>query len=78
MKIGIYIGSFNPPHKGHIYVVIAIAKDSEDLTEKIVYQDLNNPDNIWVRDKLEFLSLVDKEKYPNVLQKERFEKISDN
>lgn len=21
MKIGIYIGSFNPPHKGHIYVV---------------------------------------------------------
>ena len=21
MKLGVYIGSFNPPHKGHIYVV---------------------------------------------------------
>ena len=64
--------------KGHEYQVIALAKDSEDLSEKIVYQDLNNPDNIWVRDKNDFLSLVDKDKYPNVLQKERFEKISDN
>lgn len=64
--------------KGHIYQIIAIAKDSEDLKEKIVYQDINNPDNVWIRDKEEFLSLVDKNKYPDVVQKERFEKISDN
>ena len=64
--------------KGHEYIIIAIAKDSEDLKEKIVYQDINNPLNVWVRDKNEFLSLVDKNKYPDVLQKERFEKISDN
>lgn len=64
--------------KGHEYQIIAIAKDSEDLSEKIVYQDIHNKDNIWVRDKEEFLSLVDKNKYPDVSQKERFEKISDN
>ena len=61
--------------KGHEYIVIAIAKDSEDLTEKVVYQDLNNSLNVWVRDKDEFLSLVDKNKYPEVSQKERFKKI---
>ena len=38
----------------------------------------DNPDNVWIRDKEEFLSLVDKNKYPDVVQKERFEKISDN
>ena len=30
---------------------------------------------IWTRDKEEFLSPVDKDKYPNVTQKYRFEEI---
>ena len=62
--------------KGTIHKVICIAKDSEDLTEKVVYthEDTNE---IWVRDKKEFLSKVDKNKYPNVEQVYRFELIDD-
>lgn len=58
--------------KGALVIVLLIAKDSEDLSEKIVYKHLNN-DDIWVRSKKEFLSLVDKNKYPNVEQEYRFE-----
>lgn len=62
--------------KGHIYKVIAIAKDSEDLSLKVVYQNISNND-IWVRDLEEFNSLVDKNKYPDVSQKYRFQELDD-
>ena len=61
--------------KGHIYKVIAIAKDCEDLTLKVVYQNINNND-IWVRDYNEFLSEVDKNKYPEVTQQYRFQELT--
>ena len=62
--------------KGHIYKVITIAKDSEDLSLKVVYQNISNND-VWVRDLEEFNSLVDKNKYPNVSQKYRFQELDD-
>ena len=62
--------------KGHIYKVIAIAKDSEDLSLKVVYQNISNND-VWVRDLEEFNSLVDKNKYPDVSQKYRFQELND-
>ncbi len=62
--------------KGHIYKVIAIAKDSEDLSLKVVYQNISNND-VWVRDLEEFNSLVDKNKYPDVSQKYRFQELDD-
>ena len=55
------------------YKIIAVARDAEDLSEKIVYQNVNNLEDIWVRDKDEFLSLVDREKYPEVNQEFRFQ-----
>lgn len=58
--------------KGHLYVVIAIGKDCEDLSEKVIYKNVDNGE-VWVRDKDDFLSIVDKEKYPLVKQKYRFE-----
>ena len=58
--------------KGHKYKVIGIGKDSETLEEKVIYQNIET-DEIWIRNKKEFLSLVDKNKYPNVTQKYRFE-----
>lgn len=62
--------------KGTYHKVICIAKDSEDLTEKVVYNHINTGE-IWVRDKQEFLSKVDKTKYPNIEQEYRFELVED-
>ena len=56
--------------KGDIVKVLYIAKDSETLEEKVVYEHNNQ---IWVRDMDMFASLVDKEKYKDVKQKYRFE-----
>ncbi len=62
--------------KGHIYEVLAIAKDSEDLSLKVVYKNIEN-EEVWVRPIDEFLSKVDKNKYPDVTQENRFELIND-
>ena len=60
--------------KGTLHQVIALAKDSETLKEKVVYNHLDTKE-IWVRDKVEFLSKVDIQKYPNTTQEYRFELI---
>lgn len=60
--------------KGTYHKVICLAKDSETLEEKVVYTHENNGE-IWVRDKEEFLSVVDHQKYPNIKQKYRFELV---
>lgn len=62
--------------KGHIYKVLLIAKDSETLKEKVVYQNIET-NELWVRDYNDFLSLVDLKKYPDVKQKERFEEVKE-
>lgn len=69
------IGGIYKHFKGHVYKLLCVAKDADNLKEKIVYQNLDNENDIWVRDKEEFLSLVDKDKYPKVDQKFRFELI---
>ena len=68
------IGAIYKHFKGNIYIVLCIAKDSETLEEKVVYNHVDN-NEIWVRDKKEFLSEVDHNKYPNIEQKYRFELI---
>lgn len=60
--------------KGTTHKVICIAKDSETLIEKVVYTH-EEDGTIWVRNKDEFLSLVDTNKYPNIEQKYRFEEL---
>ena len=62
--------------KGHTYKVLSVAKDSNDLSLKVVYQNIDNNET-WIRDYDEFLSVVDHEKYPSVTQKYRFEEIID-
>lgn len=59
--------------KGDYCIVIDIAKDSETLEECVVYRKLCGDCALWVRPVSMFLSEVDKEKYPNVEQKYRFE-----
>ena len=63
--------------KGHIYRIVGIAKDSETLDEKVIYENMDT-NELWIRDKVEFLSLVDKAKYPNVEQKYRFELLKED
>ena len=60
--------------KGGIYIITGIAKYSDDLRQMVVYHQVGEQ-QLWVRDLEEFISKVDKEKYPNILQEFRFEKI---
>ena len=57
--------------KGNYYIVIDIANHSETKEQYVVYRRLYG--SLWIRNLEMFLSEVDHEKYPNVLQKYRFE-----
>ena len=63
--------------KGHEYVVVCIARDTEDkdIREMVVYQDLQDVNKIWVRPLAMFEEKVDKVKYPEIKQTYRFEEI---
>ena len=70
--------------KGHIYKVINIAYDSEkydennkDNSKLVVYQNIET-NECWVRPYDMFNSLVDKDKYPDIKQKYRFEEIKED
>ena len=70
------IGGIYRHFKGQKYKVLALAQDSENHDRKlVVYQGLYDDKPIWVRELDMFLSKVDKEKYPDVLQIYRFELI---
>lgn len=71
----INIGGIYRHFKGTHYKVIAVAKDSETLEEKVVYTNVDT-EATWIRPIDEFLSLVDKNKYPNIKQKYRFEEVN--
>lgn len=59
--------------KGTVYTVVAVAKHTENGQTLVVYAD--DSGNTWARPIEMFSSLVDKEKYPEIKQKYRFEKI---
>ena len=73
----IKIGCIYKHFKGTYHKVIGIAKDSETLEEKVVYSHIDTGE-LWIREKNDFLSLVDKKKYPDVNQKYRFELVKSN
>ena len=59
--------------KGGKYVILCTAKHTENLAELVIYAELCNKDKIYARPLEEFLSKVDKKKYPNETQTYRFE-----
>ena len=63
--------------KGKYYIVEDVAFDSETMEEVVVYRQLYGEHNLFVRKKDMFLSKVDKEKYPSVVQEYRFELIKE-
>lgn len=63
--------------KNNQYLVLGVAKDANlDTNEFVVYRSLDGDRKLFVRPVAEFLSAVDKEKYPDVQQKERFEYVA--
>ena len=60
--------------KGKFYLVLDIVKHSETKEELVLYRALYGEKELWVRQISMFTSLVDRDKYPNVKQKYRFER----
>ena len=64
--------------KGGMYEVTDIAVHSETEEPMVIYHSCDHPDYVWGRPLSMFLSEVDHEKYPDVEQKMRFEKVGDS
>lgn len=59
--------------KGDYYIVEDVAIHSETREKYIVYRGLYGDGKLYIRPYDMFMSEVDREKYPNVEQKYRFE-----
>lgn len=71
------IGATYRHFKGHEVKVLAVAKDTEYTNAySVVYEHLGDG-VVWSRPYDMFISEVDHEKYPEVTQKYRFEKVEE-
>lgn len=59
--------------KGDYYLTEALARDAQSDGLCVIYRKLYGDGSLWVRPLSEFLSPVDKEKYPGSRQEYRFE-----
>lgn len=79
----VVVGGIYKHFKGKLYKVINIGYDSETNNDQfpkklVIYEALYDDHKIWVRPYDMFISKVDKDKYPDVLQEYRFELIDND
>lgn len=68
-------GEFYRHFKGNLYQIVAVCKDADTMDNRVVYQALYDTFQIYDRLMVDFMSKVDREKYPDVTQKYRFEQV---
>ncbi len=60
--------------KGGLYRIVTIAQHTETSEGLVIYRSEEDPSKVWARPMVNFLSPVDKVKYPDATQDMRFEK----
>lgn len=73
----IEIGKKYKHFKGNYYRVLNVAKHTESGELYVVYQALYGDEAVYIRPYDMFMSEVDRQKYPSVQQRYRFELISE-
>lgn len=71
----VIVGQVYKHFKGKMYKVLNIGYSADNLEKMVIYQALYDDNKIWVRNYDEFNSYVDKNEYPNITQKYRFEEV---
>ena len=65
--------------KGNVYiVVIPCVYDTDEMREYVIYCGGDNKRRMWARPVTEFMSEVDRNKYPQATQQYRFELIEES